>query len=74
MRLRGWPGSLAGRTALVLLLSLMAVQVAGLTIHALDRLDVQQLAQARDLALRVVGLYRTEIGRASCRERVSPRV
>jgi signal transduction histidine kinase len=59
MRIRFWPGSLAARTALVLLLGLAIVQVAGLTIHALDRLDVQRLAQARDLAVRVVGVYRT---------------
>ena len=59
MRIRLWPGSLAARTALVLLLGLAIVQVAGLTIHALDRLDVQRLGQARDLAIRVVGLYRT---------------
>lgn len=59
MRIRLWPGSLAARTALVLLLGLAIVQVAGLTIHALDRLDVQRLSQARNLAVRVVGLYRT---------------
>ena len=59
MRVRLWPGSLAARTALVLLLGLAIVQVAGLTIHALDRLDVQRLGQARDLAVRVVALYRT---------------
>ncbi|HEY0182857.1 MAG TPA: ATP-binding protein [Rhodopila sp.] len=59
MRIRLWPGSLAARTAAVLLLGLAIVQVAGLTIHALDRLDVQRLGQARDLAVRVVGLYRT---------------
>src|ERR1700727_2548735 len=59
MRIRLWPGSLAARTALVLLLGLAIVQVAGLTIHALDRLDVQRLGQSRDLAVRVVGLYRT---------------
>jgi hypothetical protein len=59
MRIRLWPGSLAARTALVLLVGLAFVQGAGLTIHALDRLDVQRLAQARDLAMRVVGLYRT---------------
>jgi signal transduction histidine kinase len=59
MSIRFWPGSLAARTALVLLLGLALVQVAGLTIHALDRLDVQRLGQARDLAVRVVGLYRT---------------
>ena len=44
---------------MVLLLGLAVVQGAGLTIHAFDRLDVQRLAQARDLAVRVVGLYRT---------------
>jgi signal transduction histidine kinase len=54
-----WPGSLAGRTALVLLVGLAVVQAAGLTIHALDRLDVQRLAQTRDLAIRAVGIYRT---------------
>ncbi len=59
MRIRFWPGSLAARTAWVLLLGLAIVQGAGLTIHALDRMDVQRLSQARDLALRVVGLYRT---------------
>jgi signal transduction histidine kinase len=59
MRIRFWPRSLAARTALVLLLGLVLVQIAGLTIHALDRLDVQRLVQARDLAIRVVGVYRT---------------
>jgi signal transduction histidine kinase len=59
MKIRLWPGSLAARTALVLLVGLAIVQVAGLTIHALDRLDVQRLGQARDIAVRVVGLYRT---------------
>jgi len=44
---------------MVLLLGLIIVQGLGLTIHALDRLDVQRLGQARDLATRVVGLYRT---------------
>lgn len=46
---------------MVLLLGLAVVQVAGLTIHALDRVDVLRLAQARDVALRVVGLYRTVV-------------
>jgi hypothetical protein len=59
MRIHFWPGSLAARTALVLLIGLAFVQGAGLTIHALDRLDVQRLGQARDLAVRVVSLYRT---------------
>src|SRR5579859_4466411 len=55
----GMPGSLAGRTALVLLLSLMLVQVAGLTIHALDRVDLIRLAQEREAAVRAVSLYRS---------------
>ena len=59
MRIRLWPGSLAARTALVLLVGLVLVQGAGLTIHALDRLDVQRLAQARDISMRVVAVYRT---------------
>jgi signal transduction histidine kinase len=56
-----WPRSLAAKTAVVLLLGLAIVQVAGLTIHALDRLDVQRLGQARDLAVRIAGLYRTVV-------------
>jgi signal transduction histidine kinase len=59
MRLRGLPTSLAGRTALVLLLSLMLVQIAGLTIHALDRMDVIRLALDRDAAVRAVSFYRS---------------
>ncbi len=59
MRLPRWPASLAARTALVLLLSLMLVQVAGLTIHALDRMDVIRLAQEREAAVRAVSLYRS---------------
>ncbi len=61
LRHRLWPRSLAARTALVLLIGLALVQAAGLTIHALDRMDVQRLAQARTLAERVMGLYRTVV-------------
>jgi signal transduction histidine kinase len=57
-RLRLWPRSLAARTALVLLVGLAVVQGAGLTIHALDRVDLQRLAQTRDIAIRVMSLYR----------------
>lgn len=53
------PRSLAARTALVLLLGLALVQTAGLTIHALDRLDVQRMAQNRDAAMRVIAMYRS---------------
>jgi len=59
--IRLWPRSLAARTALVLLVGLALVQAAGLTIHAFDRIDLQRLAQSRDLALRVMSLYRTVV-------------
>jgi signal transduction histidine kinase len=55
---RFWPGSLAGRTALVLILGLMLVQAAGLTIHAFDRIELQRAAEARDLSVRVIALWR----------------
>ncbi len=56
-----WPGSLAGRTALVLLVGLTLVQAAGLTIHALDRVDLQRFAQAREISARAFGLWRTVV-------------
>ena len=58
MRFHLWPRGLAARTASVLLIGLVLVQVAGLTIHTLDRIDVQRIVQARSLGLRVVPLYR----------------
>ena len=56
---RLWPRGLATRTAVVLLVGLGLVQIAGLVIHGLDRVDLQRLAHARDVAERVVGVYRT---------------
>ena len=55
---RPWPGSLAGRTALVLVAVLVAVQAAGLMVHATDNVALQRLADGRDLGTRLVGLYR----------------
>ena len=55
---RFWPKSLATRTAFVVLAGLMLVQIAGLTIHTLDRIDLQRIAQARDLGNRIIPLYR----------------
>lgn len=52
------PRSLAGRTALSLVIGLMVIQAAGLTIHALDRVDLQRLAQAREVSSRIFGLWR----------------
>ncbi len=56
---RFFPGTLAGRTALVLLLGLVVVQVAGLTIHALDRMDLQRLQQAREMGQRSFAVWRS---------------
>ncbi|WP_338663178.1 ATP-binding protein [Pararoseomonas sp. SCSIO 73927] len=52
------PRTLAARTALFLLVALMAVQAAGLTIHALDRVDLQRAAMEREVSSRVFGLWR----------------
>ena len=52
------PRSLAGRTALVLLLALTLAQGAGLLIHALDRVDLQRFAQSREISGRAFGLWR----------------
>ena len=60
MRLLRWayPRSLAGRTALVLLLGLAAVQGVGLVVHAWDRVELQRLADGRDLGGRVIAALR----------------
>ena len=56
-----WPRSIAGRTFLVLLLGLSAAQVIGLTIHALDRMELQRKAAARESMLRLAGLWRAAV-------------
>jgi signal transduction histidine kinase len=53
------PRSLAGRTAVFLTLALMLVQAAGLTIHALDRVDLQRLGVSREISARAFGIWRT---------------
>jgi len=53
-----WPRSIAGRTFLVLLVGLFAVQVIALTIHALDRVEVQRAQQAREAVGRAAALWR----------------
>ncbi|WP_424811972.1 sensor histidine kinase [Roseococcus sp. YIM B11640] len=55
---RLWPASLAGRTALVLILGLMAVQALGLTIHAFDRVELQREASGREASVRAFNLWR----------------
>ena len=54
-----WPRSLAARTALVLMLTLTLVQMGGLTLYAVDRLNMRRSTQVRDIAVRAMGLYRT---------------
>jgi len=61
LRVHVWPQSLAGRTTLVLVLALAVVQALGLWIHALDRIDLQRLAQERDMGLRLGTLYRSVV-------------
>ena len=56
-----WPHSLANRTALVLLGGLFIVQIGGLLIYTLDRLDLQRLAQDQAIGLRVSNLYRSVV-------------
>lgn len=53
------PRSLAARTAVVLIIGFALVQGLGLTIHALDRIELQRLAEARSLGGRVSALYRS---------------
>ena len=60
-RLTLWPRSLAGRTALALVAVLVVVQAAGLTIHAMDRVELQRLADGRDAGTRIVALYRAMV-------------
>nr|WP_248291120.1 ATP-binding protein [Neoroseomonas marina] len=55
------PATLGGRTAFWLILALMAVQAAGLTIHALDRVDLQRFIQAREIAGRAFGAWRAAV-------------
>ena len=61
--MRLWPRSLASRTALALMLVLVVVQGVGLTIHGMDRVELQRLADGRDLGTRVVALYRAMVAR-----------
>jgi len=55
------PSSLANRTVLTLLLGLILVQAAGLTIHALDRIELQRFAELRDIGIRSMGIYRSAV-------------
>ena len=56
-----WPHSLANRTLLTLLVGLAVVQAAGLTIHALDRIELQRFAELRDIGIRAMSIYRSAV-------------
>jgi signal transduction histidine kinase len=56
-----WPASLASQTLLTLLLGLVVVQAAGLTIHALDRIELQRFADLRNLGIRSMSIYRSAV-------------
>ncbi len=60
-RLPPWPRSLASRTLLTLLVGLAAVQAAGLTIHAFDRIELQRFAGLRDVGIRTMSIYRSAV-------------
>lgn len=53
-----WPRSLATRTALLLILGMGMIEVCGLLIHTLDRIDFDRLTQEQDLANRATAIYR----------------
>ncbi len=53
------PASLAMRTLLTLLAGLVLVQAAGLTIHALDRIELQRSEELRMLGTRAIGVFRS---------------
>ena len=55
------PDSLASRTVVTLLVGLILVQGAGLTIHALDRIELQRFAALRDIGIRAMSIYRSAV-------------
>ena len=56
-----WPATLATRTLLTLLVGLALVQGAGLTIHALDRIELQHQAELRNIGFSAMNIYRTAV-------------
>ncbi len=59
-----WPRSLASRTLVTLLLGLILVQAAGLTIHALDRIELQRNAELRNIGVRSMNIYKSVVSTA----------
>ncbi len=59
--MRPWPRSLMARAGLVLLIGLAVVQGGGLYLHMIDRGDLVRLGQAREVAARVMAVYRAVV-------------
>jgi len=59
-----WPRSLASRTLVTLLVGLILVQAAGLTIHALDRMELQRNAELRNIGMRAMNIYKSMVSTA----------
>ncbi len=57
----GWLRSQNSRIAIILIAGLGMVQAAGLTIHILERLDLERLEQSEALGLRFSSIYRSVI-------------
>lgn len=53
------PGSLVARTSLVLIVGLAVIELAGLGIHALDRLDMAERSEMHDYQMQAFSIYRT---------------
>ncbi len=56
-----WPRSLLARALPVLLIGLVAAQGGGVYLHMIDRGDLARLGQARDVAARVMAVYRAVV-------------
>lgn len=55
---RLWPSSLAARTAFLLILGMGLIEVCGLLINTLDRLDFDRLTQEQEAINRATAIYR----------------
>ena len=56
-----WPRSLATRTALFLLAGLALLQLIGLTMHTVGRMDLERLEEAEELGLHFSSIYRSVV-------------
>lgn len=66
---RLWPHSLAARTAVLLIFGMGLIEVCGLLIHTLDRLDFDRLTQEQEAANRATAIYR-DISEVDSKDRI----